>query len=208
MNYLCMAVQREVTKKEGFGSREQAQEYFWENFGSLVTERLEAEKKKLEGRLRYYDRREKKNREEQSMKGSYMNRRELVQQELERTLRQLQGGQERQEACYIEEKQELERDFQERVISGERQLLLHLVGIYQVGSCFWVQEESYFCRGWRSAGAEGVLEARNQLPKELITDSVSLDICPESGEALERFQGKIKKTVAAARRNFRTSRES
>lgn len=152
MNYLCMAVQREVTKKEGFGSREQAQEYFWENFGSLVTER--------------------------------------------------------QEACYIEEKQELERDFQERVISGERQLLLHLVGIYQVGSCFWVQEESYFCRGWRSAGAEGVLEARNQLPKELITDSVSLDICPESGEALERFQGKIKKTVADARRNFRASRES
>ena len=162
MNYLCMAVQREVTKKEGFGSREQAQEYFWENFGSLVTERLEAEKKKLEGRL---------------------------------------------EACYIEEKQELERDFQERVISGERQLLLHLAGIYQVGSCFWVQEESYFCRGWRSAGAEGVLEARNQLPKELITDSVSLDICPESGEALERFQGKIKKTVADARRNFRASRE-
>ena len=60
MNYLCMAVQREVTKKEGFGSREQAQEYFWENFGSLVTERLEAEKKKLEGRLRYYDRREQR----------------------------------------------------------------------------------------------------------------------------------------------------
>ena len=206
MNYLCMAVQKEVTKKEGFGSREQAQEYFWENFGGLVTERLEAEKKRLEGRLRYYERREEKHKGEESV-SSYTERRELLFQDLERTLRQLQGGKERGEACYIEEKQEPEDDFQERLVSGESQVILHLAGIYRIGSGFWVLEERYSCRGWRSMGAGGILEARSKLPRELTENSISLDICPESQEALERFGKKLKKTVADARRSFRASRE-
>lgn len=145
MDYLCMVVQRKVTKREGFGSREQAWEYFREHFG---------------------------------------------------------------EDCYIEEKWELKKNFQERLLSGEGQPMLHLAGIYQRGSVFWVLEENYLFRGYRSAGAEGILEARKGLPRELTADSIFLDICPESGEVWERFLKKIRKQVAEARRNFRTGREA
>ena len=59
MDYLCLAVWREVARSES-GSREQAQEYFWERFGHGFMAKLETEKKKLEGRIRYYDRKAEK----------------------------------------------------------------------------------------------------------------------------------------------------
>lgn len=145
MNYLCMVVQRKVTKREGFGSREQAQEYFRENFG---------------------------------------------------------------EDCYIEEKGELKKNFQERLLSGEGQPMLHLAGICRRGSGFWVLEENFYFRGYRSAGAEDILEARKGLPEELVTGSIFLDICPESGESWERFLKKLRKLMMEARKNFRASREA
>ena len=131
MDYLCMAVQRKVTKKQSFGSREQAREYFRENYGA---------------------------------------------------------------DCCIEEK-------------GERQMMLHLAGIYRRGSGFCVLEETYYYKGHKSAGAEGILEVRKQLPKELTADSISLDICSESAETPERFLKKLRKLTAEARRNFRAARE-
>ncbi|MFG6331898.1 MAG: hypothetical protein K1W28_08775 [Lachnospiraceae bacterium] len=144
MDYLCMAVQRKVTKKQSFGSREQAREYFRENYGA---------------------------------------------------------------DCCIEEKGELKKKFLEKLLSGERQMMLHLAGIYRRGSGFWVLEETYYYRGHKSAGAEGILEVRNQLPKELTADSISLDICSESAETPERFLKKLRKLTAEARRNFRAARE-
>lgn len=144
MDYLCMAVQRKVTKREEFGSREQAREYFRENFGA---------------------------------------------------------------DCYIEEKGEVKKNFQERLFSGERQMLLHLAGICQKGGNFWVVEENYYFRGHKSTGEEGCLEARKKLPKELSENSISLDVCPERGETLERFLKKLRKQAAEAKRNFCAARE-
>ncbi len=87
-------------------------------------------------------------------------------------------------------------------IDSDEELLSISTGV------FWVLEENYLFRGYRSAGAEGILEARKGLPRELTADSIFLDICPESGEVWERFLKKIRKQVAEARRNFRTGREA
>lgn len=54
MDYLCLAVQRRVTRSET-GSREQVREYFCEKFGDCVKAKLEEEKKRLAGRIHYCD---------------------------------------------------------------------------------------------------------------------------------------------------------
>lgn len=89
MDYLCMVVQRKVTKREGFGSREQAWEYFREHFG---------------------------------------------------------------EDCYIEEKWELKKNFQERLLSGEGQPMLHLAGIYRRGSVFGFWRKTICSEGTEAPG--------------------------------------------------------
>lgn len=55
MDYLCLAVKKEAARSQT-GSREQAREWFFEKFGDHVRGKLEKEKKKLEGRVRSYDR--------------------------------------------------------------------------------------------------------------------------------------------------------
>ncbi len=83
MDYLCLAVWREVARSES-GSREQAQEYFWERFGDGFMAKLETEKKKLEGRIRYYDRKAEKHVGEREVRDECSRRRDMAKKELPR----------------------------------------------------------------------------------------------------------------------------
>lgn len=198
MDYLCLAVKKEVARSES-GSREQAREFFWEKFGDCVKEELERERKRLEGRIGFYDRREAKHGGEPEVREVCRSRREAARRELDGIDRQLRGGREELRVWYYEGK----GDFDVQVSGGEMFLVLWLAGICRVGSGFQVVEERYFCSLWKEDGDKGILEVRNGMPGDVAKNSICLDICRDSGEAVERFQRKIKKMMAEARRNFR-----
>lgn len=200
MNYLCMAVQKEVVRRENFGSREQAWEYFWENFGDCVAEKLEVEKKKLEGRIRYYDRREKRYQEDPGIRSECLQRREAARKEMEFIDLQLHGEEVKYQVCRYEERY----DLYDQPVFGESAPILHLAGICYTGSRFRVTEEKYYCAGWKSVGEERILEVRKRMPGAVTANSISLDICPESPKAAGQFQKIIRKAVTEARRNFHT----
>ena len=105
MDYLCLAVKKEATRSQT-GSREQAQKRFFEKFGDCVKVKLEEEKKKLEGRIRYYDRKAEKHVGEREVTDECSRRRETAQKELEWVERQLEGGWEQIQNWNYEEKQE------------------------------------------------------------------------------------------------------
>lgn len=202
MDYVCMAVQKDVAEKAGFGSREEALNYFWERYGSCVIERLEADKRKLEGRIRYYDRREEKYKEDPEIQEECGKRKAAVWEELERIHRQLEGNCDRTNICWDEEKYDLPQE----ETTKERKLLLRLAGIYRKGSSFLVMEENYYYMKWRISG-EGIQKARERIPENIAAGSISLDLCPDSQEAEKRLQKKLKKMMAEALRNFRQERE-
>ena len=82
MDYLCLAVKKEATRSQT-GSREQAQKRFFEKFGDCVKVKLEEEKKKLEGRIRYYDRKGENSKGKPEEKEEWLRRREAAQREME-----------------------------------------------------------------------------------------------------------------------------
>lgn len=204
MNYLCLAVQRAAAASER-GSREQAQEYFQERFGEWAKERLEAEKKKMEGRIRYYDRREEKHKEDPKVTAECTERREAVRKELRRLESQLGEGQGGIQVWNYEEKGQC--CFEVPDTSGVREpvLMLSMAKVCRIGSDFQVVEETWTCMVWREAGDEGAAEVRSRIPKDLEERCILLDICRESPETVEQFRKKIKKIGTEARKKFSVS---
>lgn len=201
MDYLCLAVWREVARSES-GSREQAQEYFWERFGHGFMAKLETEKKKLEGRIRYYDRKAEKHVGEREVRDECSRRRETAQKELEWVERQLEGGWEQIQNWNYEEKQEFCSEIFDSPVFGEAVLTLRMAKICHIGSDFQVVEEAYSCMMWREADKKGVLEVRRGIPED-VGSCICLDICRERPETVRQFEKKIKRMEAEARRKFR-----
>lgn len=198
MDYLCLAVQRKVTKNES-GSREQAQEYFWEKFGDCVKAKLEAEKKKLERRIRYYERKAEKHEE---VKEEYLRRREGAREELAYVENQLRSEGERFLAWNYEEKYEPCLEIPDRLDFGQDVLMLRMAKICRIGSRFQVVEETYSYMVWRAAGDKGALEVRKRIPEDEAKRWTYLAICREEQETAQGFQRKIKRMGTEARRRF------
>lgn len=201
MNYLCLAVQREVAKSES-GSREQAREYFRERFGDLVKARLEEEKKRLESRIRYYDRREERHKKEAGIAEECSGRREAALRELKRIESQMGEGQEGIQVWKYEEREEFGFAIPEQPGGRESVRMLRMAKVCRTGSSFQVVEEIWSCMIWRETGDRGIMEVRGRLPENTGERSVSLDICRESQETIEQFKRKLKRMRAEAKRNF------
>lgn len=204
MDYLCLAVEREVTRSQT-GSREQARECFYEKFGECVRGKLEEEKKKLEGRVRYYDRKVEKHKGETEEKGKWLRRREENQKELEYVKRQLGGEREQLQVWSYEDKYECCDEIFDSLAFGEAVLMLCMTKVCRVGSGFQVVEERYSCRVWRESGEKGITEIRNRIPKDIAKSCISLDICREMPDTAQRFRVKIKRMTTEARRKFRVA---
>lgn len=131
---------------------------------------------------------------------TYRQRREAVREELEQIGQKLCREEERYQICRFEERY----DLHDLPVFGESVPILHLAGVSDTGSGFWVIEESYECTGWKDFSEAGILEVRKRMPKTVTANSISLEICQESPEAAEKFRKKIRRMVTEARRNFRT----
>lgn len=201
MNYLCLAVKREVAGS-GRGSREEAREYFRERFGDCVKERLEGEKKKLEGRIRYYDRREEKHYGEPEIKAECSRRREAAWEELRRIESQMGEGQEGIQVWNYEEKGEPNFEILDQFSADGLVLMLRMAKVSRTGSDFQVVEETWSYRVWREAGDMGIMEVRGRLPEHMEERYLSLDIRRENQETIDQFRKKIKKMASEARRKF------
>lgn len=206
MNYLCLAVQRKVAKSES-GSREQAREYFRERFGELVKARLEEEKKRLEGRVRYYDRREEKHKGEAEITAECSQRKEAALRELRRIESQMGEGQDGIRVWNYEEKAEPGFAIPDQFGRRESVRMLRMVKVCRTGGSFQVVEEIWSCMVWREAGDRGIMEIRSRLPENMGEGNVSLDICRENQETIEQFKRKFKRMGAEAKRNFRTGKD-
>lgn len=201
MNYLCLAVKREVAGS-GRGSREEAREYFRERFGDCVKERLKEEKKKLEGRIRYYDRREEKHNGEPEIKAKCLRRREAAWEELRRIESQMGEGQEGLQVWNYEEKGEPNFEILDQFSADGLVLMLRMAKVSRTGSDFQVVEETWSYRVWREAGDMGIMEVRGRLPENMEERYLSLDIRRENQETIDQFRKKIKKMTSEARRKF------
>lgn len=201
MNYLCLAVKREVAGS-GRGSREEAREYFRERFGDCVKERLKEEKKKLEGRIRYYDRREEKHNGEPEIKAECLRRREAAWEELKRIESQMGEGQEGLQVWNYEEKGEPNFEILDQFSADGLVLMLRMAKVSRTGSDFQVVEETWSYRVWREAGDMGIMEVRGRLPENMEERYLSLDIRRENQETIDQFRKKIKKMTSEARRKF------
>ena len=201
MNYLCLAVKREVAGS-GRGSREEAREYFRERFGDCVKERLKEEKKKLEGRIRYYDRREEKHNGEPEIKAECLRRREAAWEELRRIESQMGEGQEGLQVWNYEEKGEPNFEILDQFSADGLVLMLRMAKVSRTGSDFQVVEETWSYRVWREAGDMGIMEVRGRLPENMEKRYLSLDIRRENQETIDQFRKKIKKMASEARRKF------
>ncbi len=198
MDYLCMAMQKEVAEKKNFGSREAAEAFFWERFGGVLGEKLEAEKRKLEGRIRYYERRAEKHRESREVREVCDMRGRAAQEELEQIGRQLNGEGGAYRDCYYEEKY----DISEQPVSGEAELVLHQAGIFHVGSTYQVAELKHYCVRLKIADGNGILEVRKRIPVSVLENSTYLEICQENLEAAQGLKQKAKKMMAQEKRVF------
>ena len=201
MNYLCLAVKREVAGS-GRGSREEAREYFRERFGDCVKERLKEEKKKLEGRIRYYDRREEKHNGEPEIKAECLRRREAAWEELKRIESQMGEGQEGLQVWNYEEKGEPNFEILDQFSADGLVLMLRMAKVSRTGSDFQVVEETWSYRVWREAGDMGIMEVRGRLPENMEERYLSLDIRRENQATIDQFRKKIKKMTSEARRKF------
>ena len=201
MNYLCLAVKREVAGS-GRGSREEAREYFRERFGDCVKERLKEEKKKLEGRIRYYDRREEKHKGEPEIEAECLRRREAALEELKRIESQIGEGQEGIQVWNYEEKGEFDFEILEQFSTEGAVLMLRMAKVCRTGSDLQVVEETWSYMVWRETGDKGIMEVRERLPKHMGEGCLSLDICRESPETIEQFRKKIKRMASEAKRKF------
>ncbi len=201
MNYLCLTVKREVAGSER-GSREQAQEYFRERFGECVKEGLEKEKKKMEGRIRYYDRREEKHKGEPEIEAECLRRREAALEELKHIESQIGEGQEGIQVWNYEEKGEFDFEILEQFSTEGAVLMLRMAKVCRTGSDFQVVEETWSYMVWRETGDKGIMEVRERLPKHMGEGCLSLDICRESPETIEQFRKKIKRMASEAKRKF------
>ena len=201
MNYLCLAVKREVAGS-GRGSREEAREYFRERFGDCVKERLKEEKKKLEGRIRYYDRREEKHNGEPEIKAECLRRREAAWEELRRIESQMGEGQEGLQVWNYEEKGEPNFEILDQFSADGLVLMLRMAKVSRTGSDFQVVEETWSYMVWREAGDMGIMEVRGRLPENMEERYLSLDIRRENQETIDQFRKKIKKMTSEARRKF------
>ncbi len=201
MNYLCLAVKREVAGSER-GSKEQAQTYFRERFGECVKERLEGEKKKLEGRIRYYDRREEKHNGEPEIKAECLRRREAAWEELKRIESQMGDGQEGIQVWNYEEKCEPNFEILDQFSTDGFAVTLCMSKVSRSGSDFQVVEETWSYMVWREAGDMGIMEVRGRLPENMEKRYLSLDIRRENQETIDQFRKKIKKMASGARRKF------
>ncbi len=103
--------------------------------------------------------------------------------------------------CHLEER----TDLRCQPVFGETSLILRLVGIFRIGSRYRVIEERYYCSGWKGFGEDGILEVRKRIPKTVTANSIALEGCRESPEALTRFQKAVKKITAEAVKNFRAT---
>ena len=201
MNYLCLAVKREVAGS-GRGSREEAREYFRERFGDCVKERLKEEKKKLEGRIRYYDRREEKHNGEPEIKAECLRRREAAWEELRRIESQMGEGQEGLQVWNYEEKGEPNFEILDQFSADGLVLMLRMAKVSRTGSDFQVVEETWSYMVGRETGDKGIMEVRGRLPEKMGEGCLSLDIRRENQETIDQFRKKIKKMTSEARRKF------
>ena len=165
MDYLCLAVKKEATRSQT-GSREQAQKRFFEKFGDCVKVKLEEEKKKLEGRIRYYDRKGENSKGKPEEKEEWLRRREAAQREMECVERQLEGEQQLQVWSY-EDKYECCDEIFDSPVFDESVLMLSMAKICPVGSGFEIVEERYSCRVWKESGDKGIAEIRSRIPRDI-----------------------------------------
>lgn len=201
MDYLCLAVKREAARSQT-GSREQTREWFFEKFGDHVRGKLEKEKKKLEGRVRYYDRKAETYKGEPEEQQEWLRRRMEAQRELECVKRQLEGEWDQLQVWSYEDKYERWDEIFDSSAFGGPVLMLDMAKVCRAGSGFQVVEERYFYRVWKEAGDKGIAEIRDRIPEEIAESCISLDICRERPDTAQQFRVKIKKMTAKARRKF------
>ena len=204
MDYLCLAVKKEATRSQT-GSREQAQKRFFEKFGDCVKVKLEEEKKKLEGRIRYYDRKGENSKGKPEEKEEWLRRREAAQREMECVERQLEGEQQLQVWSY-EDKYECCDEIFDSPVFDESVLMLSMAKICPVGSGFEIVEERYSCRVWKESGDKGIAEIRSRIPRDIEGSCILLDICRERPDTAQQFRMKIKRMTTQARRKFRAAK--
>ena len=203
MTYLCMTVQKEAVEEQSFAIREMAEDYFWSRFKGALDERLQEEKRKLENRIRYYERRAEKHRESLDIVELCDIRRKETEEALAQINRQLSEEGTAYRDWYYEEMQEIAED----PIFGKTELVLHLAGIVHMGDTYRVTEERYYCTKVKSAGKEGILEARKAIPENMVTNSIFLKICRENPETETRMKQEVKKMVTQIKKEFRSRTE-
>lgn len=176
---------------------------FGRNSWNRVKAKLEEEKKRLTGRIRYYDRKAEKHGE---VKEKYLRCREKVWEELECVENQLKGERKQLLVWNYEEKYESCLEISDQPDFGQAVLMLCIARICRIGDRFQVVEETYSYIVWREARAKGTLEVRRRIPEDEGKNWMSLDICREEQETAQRFQRKIKKMETEARRRFRAEK--
>ena len=135
MDYLCLAVKKEAARSQT-GSREQTQEWFFEKFGDHVRGKLEKEKKKLEGRVRYYDRKAETYKGEPEEQEEWLRRRMEAQREPECVKRRLEGEWDQLQVWSYEDKYECYDEIFDVSAFGGTVLMLDMAKVCRAGSGF------------------------------------------------------------------------
>ncbi len=198
MNYLCVAVKKEVVTGETFYSREEALGYFQQKFGERIVEKMEEKERRLENRILYLNRKLKKHETEPEIRQRLTERKQMM-EERWRAIERWLNGEDEQKAVYMEEKYE---QYKERLVTEDEELFFYMGGIYKVGNRYTVTEEKhyYMCRS--VAGTEGCLEVMKRLPEKMTKNNSSFYICEESLEAVKRYTKQISKIRAQVRRDY------
>lgn len=195
MAYLCVAVTKEVVKKEIFKSKEEALGFFRENYEEHIRTWMSGERKRIKAKLRDYERRiemeSKQPGAEDKIKELY-DKMEKSRLELEKADRWDQGEMEKESLYWYEKFNQ----YKGELIAEEPQLFLHMAGVFKEGGGYKVTEEKYYSMGWLIDTGKGTIDVMKRLPERSVKESISLHICKDSEESRMKLMKKISKERA------------
>lgn len=197
MNYLCVAVKKEVVT-ETFYSREEAFAYFQQKYGNRIVEKVEESERRLENQIAILGKKLKKYNDEPEMIQKIFERRQTAEEKWKAIKRWL-NGEDEQKPVYMEET--FDR-YKEQLLTEDEELLFYMAGIYNVGKRYRVTEEkhSYICTV--ETGMEGSSEAVRNLPKRMVEGNLALYVCEESPAVVKRYRQQLSKIRAQVRRDY------
>lgn len=201
MNYLCVAVKKEVIT-EIFYSRDEALAYFQQKHGNRIVEKMEESERRLENQITILGRKLEKYKDQPEMRQRLSDRRQAAEEKW-RDLERWLNGEDERKPVYMEET--FDR-YKERLLTEDEELFFHMAGIYCLGTRYKVAEEKHYYMCRLVEDMEGSSEAVRHLPEKMAEGSHLFYVCAESPETVKRYRQQISKIRAQVRRDYNKNR--